>query len=244
MTKDEAMKTGAMAIFEERYGEKVRLVKMGEGVSMELCGGTHTRRTGDIGLFRIIAESAVAANVRRVEALTGSEALRHDQMQDRNLKVVAALIKAAPDKVTERLERLLAEHKEKEKEIESLKAKLLSKKSEDLLSGIRKINGIKVLARELKVDSQKELRDAADKIKDKLGSGIVVLGAGKENKVMLICMVTQDLVDRYKAGDIIRQASNIVGGKGGGRPDMAQGGGSEPEKLGDALEAVYGLIEN
>ncbi len=244
MTKEEAMKTGAMAIFEERYGEKVRLVNMGQGVSMELCGGTHTNHTGDIGLFRIINESAVAANVRRIEALTASEALQHDQMQDRSLKLAAALIKTTPDKLTERLERLLSEHKEKEKEIELLKAKLFSDKSEDLLSVVREINGIKVLARELEADSQKELRDAADKIKDKLRSGIVLVGAKKENKAMLICMVTKDLVDRFKAGDIIRQLSNIVGGKGGGRPDMAQGGGSAPEKLGDALEAVYSLIEN
>ena len=244
MTKEEAMKTGAMAIFEERYGEKVRLVNMGQGVSMELCGGTHTNHTGNIGLFRIINESAVAANVRRIEALTANEALQHDQMQDKSLKLAAALIKTTPDKLTERLERLLSEHKEKEKEIELLKAKLFSDKSEDLLSVVREINGIKVLARELEADSQKELRDAADKIKDKLRSGIVLVGAKKENKAMLICMVTKDLVDRFKAGDIIRQLSYIVGGKGGGRPDMAQGGGSEPEKLGDALEAVYSLIEN
>jgi len=244
MTKEEAMKTGAMAIFEERYGDKVRLVNMGQGVSMELCGGTHTNHTGNIGLFRIINESAVAANVRRIEALTANEALQHDQMQDRDLKLAAALIKTTPGRLTERLERLLAEHKEKEKEIEFLKAKLFSDRSEDLLSGVREISDIKVLARELEADSQKELRDAADKIKDKLKSGIVLVGAKKESKVMLTCMVTKDLVDRFKAGDIIRQLSDIVGGKGGGRPDMAQGGGSKPEKLGDALEAVYGLIEN
>jgi len=243
MTKEEAMKTGAMAIFEERYGETVRLVNMGQGVSMELCGGTHTRHTGDIGLFRIISESAVAANVRRIEAITGNEALRYDQVQDRDLKLAASLLKTTPNKVTERLERLLSEHKDREKEIDSLKAKLLTKKSEDLLSGVREINGIKVLAREMEIDSQKALREASDKIKDKLGSGIVVLGARNEGKVMLICMVTKDLVDRFKAGEIIRHLSGMVGGKGGGRPDMAQGGGSEPEKLEGALSAVYGLIE-
>jgi len=244
MTKEEAMKTGAMAIFEERYGEKVRLVNIGNGVSMELCGGTHTGHTGDIGLFRITNESAVAANVRRIEALTGAKALRYDQMQDRDLKLIASLFKTAPDKVTARVERLLAEHKEKEKEIESLKAKLLAKKSEDFLSGVKKISGIKVLARELEAGSQKELRESADRIKDKVGSGIILLGAKNEGKVMLICMVTKDLVDRFRAGDIIRKLSEIVGGKGGGRPDMAQGGGSQPGKLADALEALYGLIEN
>jgi len=243
MTKEEAMKTGAMAIFEERYGETVRLVNMGEGVSMELCGGTHTNRTGDIGLFRIISEGAVAANVRRIEALTADKALQHDQRQDRDLKFVASLTKTTPDKVTGRIERLLTEQKEKEKEIAALKSKLLSKKSKDILSGVKEVGGIKVLARELEVDSQKELRDSADKIKDKLGSGIVLLGANKEGKAMLICMVTKDLVDRFKAGDIIKQLSGMVGGKGGGRPDMAQGGGSNTEKLGDTLAAVYGLIE-
>jgi len=244
MTKEEAMKTGAMAIFEERYGEKVRLVNIGNGVSMELCGGTHTGHTGDIGLFRITNESAVAANVRRIEALTGAKALRYDQMQDRDLKLIASLFKTAPNKIAARVERLLAEHKEKEKEIASLKAKLLAKKSEDFLSGVKKISGIKVLARELEAGSQKELRESADRIKDKVGSGIILLGAKNEGKVMLICMVTKDLVDRFRAGDIIRKLSEIVGGKGGGRPDMAQGGGSQPGKLADALEALYGLIEN
>jgi len=175
MTKEEAMKTGAMAIFEERYGEKVRLVNIGNGVSMELCGGTHTGHTGDIGLFRITNESAVAANVRRIEALTGAKALRYDQMQDRDLKLIASLFKTAPNKIAARVERLLAEHKEKEKEIASLKAKLLAKKSEDFLSGVKKISGIKVLARELEAGSQKELRESADRIKDKVGSGIILL---------------------------------------------------------------------
>jgi len=243
MTKEEAMKTGAMAIFEERYGEKVRVVGIGDGQSMELCGGTHTKHTGGIGLFRIISESAVAANVRRIEALTGSEALRYDQDQEKNLKSIASLLKTAPDKITERLERLLAEYKEKDKAIEALKAKLLSKKSENFLSGVREINGIKILARELEAESQKELRESADKIKDKLGSGIILLGAKNEGKVMLICMVTKDLTKRFKAGDIIKHLSGIVGGKGGGRPDMAQGGGSQPEKMAEALEASYSLIE-
>ncbi len=243
MTKEEAMKTGAIAIFEERYGENVRLVNVGGGLSMELCGGTHTNQTGDIGLFRITSESAVAANVRRIEALTGKKALEYDQQQDESIKSAASLLKTSPDQVPEKLEKLLSELKEKEKEIESMKAKLRSKKTEDFLSGVKEIGGIKVLARELQADSQKDLRESADKIREKLGSGIVLLGAKKDNKAMLICMVTKDLVDRFKAGDIIRQLSVMVGGKGGGRPDMAQGGGSQPAKLADALGAFYGLIE-
>jgi alanyl-tRNA synthetase len=243
MPKEEAMKTGAMAIFEERYGETVRLVSIGDGVSMELCGGTHTERTGDIGLFRIVGESAVAANVRRIEALTGEAALLYDQRQDGEIKGVATLLKTAPDKIGERLEHLLKENKEKEREIESLKSKLLSKKSKDFLSEVQEMSGIRVVALETEADSPKELRESADRIRDRLGSGIVFLGARKEGKVMLICVVTKDLVDRFKAGDIVRQLSVIVGGRGGGRPDMAQGGGNKPEELGKAFDALYDLIK-
>ena len=244
MSKEEAMKTGAMAIFEERYGDMVRLVQIGDGVSMELCGGTHTERTGDIGLFRIVSESAVAANVRRIEALTGEAALQYTLERDNGLRISASLLRTGPDKVGKRIERLLKELKEKEREIESLKAKLLTNKSEDLLAGVREINGVKVIAREFKAGSPKELRESGDRIKDKLGSGIVLLGAGIEEKAMLTCLVTKDLRGNFHAGEIIRQLSGIVGGKGGGRPDMAQGGGNQPEKLGEAFEALYALIEN
>jgi len=243
MSKEEAMKTGAMAIFEERYGETVRLVRIGDGTSMELCGGTHTERTGDIGLFRIIGESAVAANVRRIEARTGEAALRYDQGQENELKLVASLLKTAPGKIGERLERLLKEQKEKDRELDSLKAKLLSKKSEDFLLKVKEIGGVKVMALETKADSPKELRESADRIRDKLGSGVVLLGAKKEGKVMLICVVSKDLVNRFKAGDIISRLSVMVGGKGGGRPDMAQGGGSRPEELGKALETLHDIIK-
>jgi len=243
MSKEEAMKTGAMAIFEERYGETVRLVRIGDGTSMELCGGTHTELTGDIGLFRIISESAVAANVRRIEARTGEAALRYDQEQEKELKLVATLLKTAPDKTGERLERLLKENKEKDRELESLKAKLLSKKSEDFLLKVKEIGGVKVVALETEAGSPKELRESADRIRDKLGSGVILLGARNEGKAMLICLVTKDLVGRFKAGDVISRLSVIVGGKGGGRPDMAQGGGNKPEELGKALETLHDIIE-
>ncbi|MEE9419633.1 MAG: alanine--tRNA ligase [Desulfatiglandaceae bacterium] len=243
MSRDEAIKTGATAIFEERYGDRVRLVRIGGGVSMELCGGTHTRRTGDIGLFRIVGEGSVAANVRRIEALTGEVALGYDQRQERELKSVAGLLKVAPDKVGERLERLLKDLRDKERELESLKASFLSRKSDDFLSGVKEIGGIKVISRELEADSQKELRETADRIKDKLRSGIILLGAKSQGKAMLTCVVTKDLIDRFKAGEIIRRLSSLVGGRGGGRPDMAQGGGGRPENLGDALEGLYDLIE-
>ena len=242
MSKQDAMKTGAMAIFEEKYGDKVRIVGIGDGVSLELCGGTHAKRTGDIGIFRILNESAVAANVRRIEALTGEAALRYDQKRDENLKDAAALLKVSPEKVVDRVERLLGEIKEKEREIESLKGRLFTEKSADLVQGVKEIQGIRVVSRELEVDTPKELREAVDRIRDKIGSGIVVLGAKSKGKVMLICAVSKDLTGRFNAGRIIRELSEIVGGKGGGRPDMAQGGGSRPEKLGEALESLQDLI--
>ena len=242
MAKEDAMNTGAMAIFEERYGEEVRVVRMGDGVSMELCGGTHTERTGDIGLLRIVGESSVAANVRRIEALTGEGAILHDQEQDRELARAAALLKANPGVVAERVERLLKDHKEKDREIATLKSKLLAGKSEEVLSGVRELNGVRVVARELDVDSPKELRESADRIKDKLGSGIIVVAARTGTSAMLSCVVTKDLTGRFKAGDIVRRLSSVIGGKGGGRPDMAQGGGSNPEHLERAFEVLYELV--
>ncbi|MEE9612523.1 MAG: alanine--tRNA ligase-related protein, partial [Desulfatiglandales bacterium] len=244
MSREEAMKTGAIAIFEERYGEKVRLVRVGDGISMELCGGTHTSRTGDIGFFKIVSESAVGANLRRIEALTGEAAVEYVQDLDDDLKSVAVTLKTSQDQIRDKVERFLKEQKKREREVESLKAKLLSTKSGDLLSGVKKIGGIKVLVRELEADSPKDLREFADRIKERLRSGIIVLGSKKEGKAMLVCLVTQDLLDRFKAGEIISRLSGVVGGKGGGRADMAQGGGNRTEKLGGALESVYGLVEN
>ncbi|NNG07565.1 MAG: alanine--tRNA ligase, partial [Desulfobacteraceae bacterium] len=244
LPREEAMKSGAMAIFEERYGEEVRLVRVGDGISMELCGGTHTERTGDVGLFKIVSESAVGANLRRIEALTGKAAFQYVQNQDDELKSVALLLKTIPDQIKQKVERLLKEQKESAREIESLKAKLLSTRSGDLFEGVREIDGVKVLVQEMEAASPKDLREYADQIRDKFPSGIIVLGAKKEGKVMLVCVVTKDLLDRFKAGEIVSQLSAIVGGKGGGRADMAQGGGSRPEALGTALDSVYEFIEN
>jgi alanyl-tRNA synthetase len=243
MAKDEAMKTGAMAIFEEKYGAKVRLVSVGDGVSKELCGGTHTRRTGDIGLFRIVSEGAVAANIRRIEALTGRWALEHDQRMEDSLKEAAGLLKASPEELVPRIQRLVSDFKGLEREVEALKSKLLSSSMEDVLSEGRVIKGVKVIARKVEADSPKELREAADRLKEKLTSGIIVLAAVKEGKVMLICVVTKDLIKRFQAGEIIRVLSEAVGGKGGGRPDMAQGGGNDPSRLGSAFERLNRIVE-
>jgi alanyl-tRNA synthetase len=242
LSREEAMKTGAMAIFEERYGDLVRLVKVGEGVSMELCGGTHTARTGDLGLFKIVSESAVGANLRRIEALTGKAALEYVQSQEESLKAVASALKTSPDQVKDRLEKLVAEQKQREREIESLRSRLLSSKSSDVLEGIKEIDGLRLLVRRVEADSPKELREFADRIRERLRSGVIVLGARKDDKAMLLCMVTDDLTGRFKAGQIISRLSGMVGGKGGGRDDMAQGGGSQPEHLERALEAVEGII--
>jgi alanyl-tRNA synthetase len=238
-SREDAMKTGAMAIFEERYGDKVRLVSVGEDVSKELCGGTHTARTGDVGLFIIVSEGAVAANVRRIEALTGQGAMEHLQRQDDELKESAIMLKTTPDHLRERIEQLLNDQKAREREIESLKSKIMHMQSGDLLDDVRELDGVKFVVKEVDADSPKDLRDYADKIKDKLKSGVIVLGAKKDDKVMLICSVTDDLTKKFKAGDIIKRLSELVGGKGGGRPDMAQGGGNKPEELTRALESVF-----
>jgi alanyl-tRNA synthetase len=243
MSKEKAFQTGAMAIFEERYGDTVRLVSMGDGISRELCGGTHTERTGDIGLFRILGEGAVAANIRRIEAITGETALQHDQKQDQDLRFAAGLLKTTSDQVRERLPRLLEELKKKDREISALQTKMLSKKAEDVLSKVQEIAGIQVLVLEIDAESPKELRESADRLKDRLGSGIVLVGAKTKNKAMLTCGVTKDLTARFKAGEIIKRLSPIVGGKGGGRPDMAQGGGGKPERLAEALAGISSLIE-
>ncbi len=242
MSRDEAVKSGAIAIFEEKYGERVRVVEIGDGVSKELCGGTHVKRTGDIGFFKIIGESSVASNVRRIEAITGDFAVRYVQEKIRQIRDASLMLKVSSDEMLQRIERLLGEIKEKERQIESLKQKLLTGKAEDITAGIREINGIKVISKVLEADSQKELRDAADKIRDKIRSGIVVVGAEKDGKVMLTCMVTKDLTSRFNAAEIIKKIAPFVGGKGGGRADMAQGGGNKPEHLKEALEHVYEII--
>jgi len=241
MAREEAVKSGAVAIFEERYGERVRVVSV-EGVSRELCGGTHTERTGDIGLFKIVGEGAVGANLRRIEALTGEAALAFVQDQERELKTASAALKTSPENLEERVERLLKDLKDREREIESLRSRLRAGSASGLLDGVQDVGGIRVLAREVEADSPKVLRDYADQVRERLSSGLAVLGARAEGKAMLICTVSPDITDRVQAGRIIGRLSPMVGGKGGGRPDMAQGGGSRPEDLEKALQAVPDVV--
>ncbi len=239
---DQAMATGAMALFEERYGDTVRLVEVPE-VSKELCGGTHAGRTGDIGLFVIAGESSVAAGVRRIEALTGAAALEAVQAQGRELVRAGALLKAPRSQVAEKIEALQQALKSQWGEIEALKAKLASGGGgADILERAVDVDGIKVLAAEVEADDPKALREAGDRLRDRIGSGVVVLGARFEGKAMLLALVTSDLTGRVKAGDLVKALAPMVGGGGGGRPDMAQAGGQNPAGLDDALAKVPELV--
>jgi len=245
MDMDEAMESGATALFEEKYGDTVRVVSIGE-VSRELCGGTHTRQTGDIGLFTIVSEASVASGVRRIEALTGKAAFLHFQENKRLLNETSRILKESPTALVDRVKRLLTESKALEKETAVLKNKLAaasvggggSSEAEH-----RTINGVKVIAQKITIDNPGAMREIADKLKDKLQSGIVVLGAAAGKKAFLIAVVTKDLTGKFKAGDIIKQAAAVVGGGGGGRPDMAQAGGSNPENLDAAIDKACEVIE-
>ncbi|KUG22584.1 alanyl-trna synthetase [hydrocarbon metagenome] len=240
-TLEDALKTGATAVFDEKYGSTVRIVKMGK-MSMELCGGTHVKRTGDIGLIKVVHESAIAAGVRRIEAVTGREAFKLFQRAEEELKRTAGLFKAGQLEVYDRAEKLLKEKRELEKEIEALKGKLAAKDSGDLMSQAKEINGVKVLATEVGITDVKTLRDFGDKLRDKLNSGIILLGSKAGEKVMLLCMVTKDLAGKYHAGNIIKELAPLVGGSGGGRPDMAQAGGTQPDNLSKVFPALEKLL--
>ena len=238
---EDALKTGATAVFDEKYGATVRIVKMGE-MSMELCGGTHVARTGDIGLLIVVHESAIAAGVRRIEAVTGKEALIHVQKAEDELKKTAGLFKAGLLEVYDRTEKLLKQTRGLEKEIETLKGKIAAKDSGDLMSQVKEIGGVKVLAAQVNINDARMLRDFGDKLRDKLESGIILLGSKAGEKALLLCMVTKDLAGKYSAGNIIRELAPIVGGSGGGRPDMAQAGGTQPENLGKVFPVLETLL--
>lgn len=231
MTYDEAIAAGAIALFGEKYEADVRMIAIGEDTSKELCGGTHLTRTGQIGPFVIVSEGSVAAGVRRIEALTGDGAVAHIQTEHERLLSAAELLKTAPTDIVERAEKVLGQLKQAEKEIEKLKDKLAGQASKSILDDVVEIEGVKVLAAQVKLDNPKELRGMAATLRDKLGSGVVVLGAAAGGKALLIVLVSDDLVGRYHAGKIISAAAQAVGGGGGGKPDMAQAGGSDPGKL-------------
>ncbi|MCP3876162.1 MAG: alanine--tRNA ligase [Desulfobacteraceae bacterium] len=238
MDMDEAVKSGATALFEEKYGDVVRVVSQGD-FSQELCGGTHTKQSGDIGMFKILSEGGIASGVRRIEAATGQTALDFIHKEQALVESTAGLLKGAKEDVVSKVEALLKDKKDLEKELESLKAKMASKSVENMDDDIKEINGVKVISKKVDIENPSQLRDLADKFKTKIGSGVILLGAESNGKALLISIVTNDLTKDYKAGDIVKAAAKIVGGGGGGRPDMAQAGGTKPENLDKALESVY-----
>jgi len=241
LAREEAMKTGATAVFDEKYGESVRVVKMGD-FSMELCGGTHVTRTGNIGFLKIVSESSVAAGVRRIEALTGGEAVRYAEKMEKELKKTALSVRSNPLDLSDRVDKLLLHQREMEKEIEALKGKLAARDSSDLIDRTKEIDGTTMLATVVDVPDVKALRDFGDKVRDKIRSGVILLGSTVGGKCMLLCMVTKDLTGRYHAGNIVKEIAPIVGGSGGGRPDMAQAGGSNPEKLSEAIGKLETIL--
>ncbi|MBW2432130.1 MAG: alanine--tRNA ligase [Deltaproteobacteria bacterium] len=243
MEAEAAFKSGATALFEEKYGDRVRVVSLSD-FSKELCGGTHTAKTGDIGLFKITSESSIASGVRRIEALTGDAALQYVQKTANLLEDTAHLVKENPEALPAKLKRLLADHKALEKEIDRLKAQIASASAEAGGEAIQTINDTNVLIQQVAVDNPAALRDLADRLKDKMKSGIVVMGSVKGPKAFLIVGVTKDLTDRFHAGNIIKKIAPIVGGGGGGRPDLAQAGGTQPAKLDQALKEARNIIAN
>jgi alanyl-tRNA synthetase len=241
MAAEEAFQTGAMALFEEKYGDRVRVISL-EDFSKELCGGTHTARTGNIGLFKIIAESSVAAGVRRIEALTGAPAVDFVQATARSLREAAHLLKEKPEALTARIAKVLADIKTLEREIDQLKGRLSSAAVADAGADVQTIGGVSVLVKKVEADSPAALRELLDRFKVKIQSGVMVLASVSDGKVMLIAGVTKDLTKRFHAGNLIKQVSAVVGGSGGGRPDMAQAGGSQPENLDAALAKALEVI--
>ncbi len=241
MAIDDAQKTGAMMLFGEKYGDVVRVIDIGS--SIELCGGTHVQRTGDIGLFKIVAESGVAAGVRRVEAVTGEGALALIQQQQDQLQQVADAVKAQPHEAAARIAQVLDNMKSLEKELAALKSKLASAQGDELLTQAQDINGVKVLAAKLEGADAATLRETLDKLKDKLKSAAIVLASVSDGKVSLIVGVTADATGKVKAGELVNFVAQQVGGKGGGRPDMAQAGGTQPEHLAAALDSVPAWVK-
>jgi alanyl-tRNA synthetase len=263
-TIEEGLKEGAIAIFEEKYGERVRMVTIND-FSKELCGGAHVHSTAQLGLFKIISESSVAAGMRRIEALTGEDALKHVQDAEELLGEVQKALNSPKKEVLTQIGKLKESEREKEKENKQLRQKFahlkygkIEKEEQKIKDGdkikapgkaevkvqeIRKIKGISVLARRADGLNSSELRGLADSLKQKIGSGIVILGTESGKKVFLVAAVTKDLTERVKANELIREIASIIGGGGGGRPDFAQAGGAKHKKLDQALEKSYSILE-
>jgi len=241
MEAEAAFQSGATALFEEKYGDRVRVISLAD-FSKELCGGNHTDRTGNIGLFKIVSESSVASGVRRMEAITGNAAVEQIQHTNHVVRDAARILKDTPDSLVQKLEGLIAGQKNQEKEIERLKAKLVAMQADETADRIQEVDGVSLLVKRVAVDTPAALRDLADRYRDKLKSGVIVLGSAVDSKVLLIAVVTKDLTDRFHAGNIVKSIAPVVGGGGGGRPDMAQAGGSKPENLDQSLKKAEELL--
>jgi alanyl-tRNA synthetase len=243
MSVDDALESGAMALFGEKYGADVRVLSIGN-FSVELCGGTHVRHAGDIGLLKITAETGIASGVRRIEAVTGKHALQWIADNERRLQHIAGLVKGSRDDAAEKVAQLQEKYRALEKELQQLKGKLASTQGGDLAAQAVDINGIKVLAARMDGADTRVLRETLDQLKNKLGSAAVVLGTVDGDKVTLVAGVTKDQTGTIKAGELVNQVASQVGGKGGGRPDMAQAGGNDPSSLDDALASVEGWVRS
>jgi alanyl-tRNA synthetase len=241
MALDAAVAAGAMSLFGEKYESDVRVLSIGD-FSMELCGGTHVERAGDIGLFKILSESGVAAGIRRIEAVTGQTAYEWIVHTEQVLRDVAAMLRGSRDDVDEKVRELVERARKLEKEVHQLKSKLASGQGGDLTSHAKDVDGIKVLAAQIDGADAQSLRGAVDQLKSKLGSSVIVLATVQEGKVILVVGVSADLLKRLKAGDIAGAVAAKVGGRGGGRADFAQAGGTQPENLEGALAGVEALV--
>ncbi|MGL5416577.1 MAG: alanine--tRNA ligase [Clostridium sp.] len=244
MTMDEARTKGAMALFDDKYGDKVRVVQVGD-YSMELCGGTHVCNSGEIGLFKIVSESGVAAGMRRIEAVTGFKAIEHMEHKEKTLKEACSALKCNEKDILVKIQGQASEVKEKEKEISELKSKLTAGAEDEILNSVKDVNGVKTIVYALDEVDGNALRDLGDKIRNKIGSGVVVLLSKASGKVNLIAMSTKDVLGNgVHCGKIIKEVATVVGGGGGGRPDMAQAGGKNPEKINEAIEKAYEVIQS
>lgn len=237
-----AKNKGALALFGEKYGDEVRVLSMGDGYSVELCGGTHAKRTGDIGVFKIVSEGGVAAGVRRIEAVTGELAWQWIKNTEGTVKQLMGMVKANRDNLLDKLQAVLEQNKTLEKELQQSKSKAASAAGSDLVAQAQTVNGVQVLAAQLDGLDNKALLELVDQLKNKLGSAVILLGSVIEGRVVLVAGVTKDLTARFKAGDLMRQAATQVGGKGGGRPDMAQGGGTDVSQLAAALALTHEFV--
>ncbi|UCH52320.1 MAG: alanine--tRNA ligase, partial [Pseudomonadota bacterium] len=242
MSMDDALAQGAMALFGEKYGTEVRVLNIGD--SVELCGGTHVRRSGDIGVFKIVSEGGVASGVRRVEAITGPGVLAYLRDTESKLQTVVELVRGNPEDAPRKVEQLQTRVKQLEKELDQLRGKLARGESTDLASHAKEVKGVKVVAARLDGADAKALRESVDRLKDKLAPAAIVLASVAEGKVSLIAGVTKDLTDRLQAGALVNQVAQFVGGKGGGRPDLAQAGGNDPSKIDAGLASVVDWVAN